>query len=467
MVRGEENNRMNSESLELSAPALNRLRAQLRGTTILPGEDGYAAGRRVWNAAIDRRPSAIVRCADAEDVSFAVRIAADHGLPLTVRGGGHNVAGRSIGDGKLLLDLSLLRAVTVNRAMKIATVQGGALWRDVDAATAAEGLATTGGLVSSTGVGGFTLGGGAGWLMRKHGLACDNVRSAGIVLPDGRFVRASADEHADLYWALRGGAGGFGVVTNFEYHLHPLRDVLAGLVVHPADRALEVLRAFRDFSADASDEFCGLAVITNAPPLPFLDAAWHGRPVVILALCWCGAVAPGEREIAALRTHGRPLADHFGPIPYVRWQQMQDSSAPEGRYHYWKTLNFARLSENSLERLAAAAPQLPTPQSEIHVQHMGGAVARVRGDESAFGHRDAQFFVNLLGVAEAPAQVSVLREGIRALHDRLSPESLPGTLPNFGDQDERDDVLRFGRQHALRLAALRRRYDPGGTFAGS
>ena len=283
---------MADKFMGLSAAALAALRAKVRGTVISPRDQGYAMARRVWNAAIDRRPAGIVVCADAVDVSITVRIAADHGLPLTIRGGGHNVGGRSIREGVLLLDLSKLRDVTVNQERRIATGQGGALWRDVDVATAREGLATTGGLVSSTGVGGFTLGGGAGWLMRKHGLACDNVRSAGVVLADGRFVRASEEEHADLYWGLRGAGGGFGVVTNFEFQLHPLRDVLAGLIIHSADHALEALRAFRDFAVNAPPEFCGLAVAANAPPLPFLDAAWHGRAVVILAVCWSGAIPP-------------------------------------------------------------------------------------------------------------------------------------------------------------------------------
>src|ERR1700733_919260 len=278
---------MNNKSSGLTPTVLRELRARLRGTTIVPTDDGYTVARRVWNGAIDRYPSAIIVCADAEDVSMAVRVAADNGLRLTVRGGGHNVAGRSIRDGALLLDLSRLRNVEVNQESRIATVQGGALWRDADRATALEGLATTGGLISSTGVGGFTLGGGAGWLMRKYGLACDNVRSAGVVLADGRFVRASAEEHPDLYWGLRGGAGGFGVVTSFEYRLHPLREVLAGLVIHPAERGMEALRAFRDFAAAAPDEFCGIAVVAHAPPLPFLDPTWHGRPVVVFAVCWC------------------------------------------------------------------------------------------------------------------------------------------------------------------------------------
>jgi FAD/FMN-containing dehydrogenase len=448
----------------LDAAVLGAFRSQLRGTTLVAGQDGYDAGRRLWNAAIDRRPSAIIVCADAEDVAFAVRIASDHGLPLTVRGGGHNVAGRSIRDGVLLLDLSRLRNVEVNRDSKIATVQGGALWRDVDAATAAEGLATTGGLVSSTGVGGFTLGGGAGWLMRKHALACDNVRSAGVVLADGRFVRASPEEHADLFWGLRGGAGSFGVVTSFAYQLHPLREVLAGLVVHPAERAVEALRAFRDFAADAPDEFCGLAVLANAPPLPFLDAVWHGRPVVIFALCWSGAMNEGARALAALRGHGVPLADHIGPMPYAAWQRMQDPAAPAGLHYYWKTASYTALTDEILRRIAAAAGDLPSPRSEIHVQHMGGAVARASSDDSAFPHRNAQFFVNLIGIADEAAGIDALRERIRALYGRVSLGALPGTLANFSDQEDADEARRFGPERAVRLEALRRRYDPGGIL---
>jgi FAD/FMN-containing dehydrogenase len=467
MICVKEEKSMNQDSPGLDAAILKALRTQIRGTITIPSDEGYAAARRVWNAAIDRHPSAVITCADAEDVPFAVRIAADHGLPMTVRGGGHNVAGRSIRDGTLLLDLSRLRSVSVNRESRIAAVQGGALWRDVDEATAIDGLATTGGLVSTTGVGGFTLGGGAGWLMRQYGLACDNLRSAGVVLADGRYVRASAEEHAELYWGLRGGAGGLGVVTSFEFELHPLREVLAGLVVHPADRALEALRAFRDFAAAAPGEFCGIAVIAHAPPLPFLDPAWHGRPVVIFAMCWCGEISAGERALAPLRGHGRPLADHVGPMPYVHWQQLQDPAAPAGLFYYWKTANYAALSDSTLQQLAAAADQLPTPRSEIHVQHMGGAVSRVPVGESAFAHRDAQFFVNLIGVTTERNHVDALRENVRALYNQVSGGALPGILPNFGDQDESDEVRQFGRLHAARLESLRRRYDPAGILAVS
>jgi FAD/FMN-containing dehydrogenase len=458
---------MNDESATLKPAVLDALRSRLRGASLVRGDEGYDVARRVWNGAIDRHPSCIVGCADAEDVSHAVRIAADHGLRMTVRGGGHNVAGRSIRDGSLLLDLSKLRHVSVNSELRVATVQGGAVWRDVDRATATEGLATTGGLISSTGVGGFTLGGGAGWLMRKHGLASDNVRSAGVVLADGRFVRASPQEHADLYWGLRGGAGGFGVVTSFDFQLHPLREVLAGLIVHPAKHATEALRAFRDFAADAPDEFCGLAVIAHGPPLPFLDAAWHGRPVLMFAVCWSGDLAEGEGVLAALRRHGQPVVDHIGRMPYAQWQQLQDPSAPRGHYYYWKTANYAALSDNTVNELAAMANRLPTMRSEIHVQHMGGAVSRFAAEDSAFAHRNAQFFVNFIGITDTASAAGALREGIRALHDTASRDALPGALTNFTDQDDSDDVRRFGLQNAGRLEALRKKYDPAGTLQGA
>jgi FAD/FMN-containing dehydrogenase len=449
----------------VSAAVLSALRSRLRGMTLIPADSGYDAARLVWNGAIDRRPSAIITCADAEDVAFAIRIAADHGMPLTIRGGGHNVAGRSIRDGALMLDLSRLRNVTVHRDSRVASVQGGALWRDVDGATSAAGLATTGGLISSTGVGGFTLGGGAGWLMRKHGLACDNLRSVSMVLADGRFVRASAEEHPELFWGLRGGTGGLGVVTRFDFQLHPVHDVLVGLLIHAGDHAFEVLRAFHEYARNAAEEFCGMAIAANAPPLPFLDMAWHGRPVLVLAVCWCGDLAEGEKALAPLRSHGSPLVDHIGPMPYVRWQQMQDPTAPAGRQYFWKTANFTAMTDETLRQIAAALHDLPTPQSEIHVQHMGGAVSKISVDDSAFVHRDAAFFVNVIGASNYVQLLPTLRDRVRALHRTLARGASPGTLANFSDQDDGDQERWLGTAHAERLVALRRRYDPAGMFA--
>jgi FAD/FMN-containing dehydrogenase len=449
----------------LKEAVLSALRSRLRGSTLTPTDRGYDAARCVWNGAIDRRPSAIITCADAEDVAFTVRIAADHGLALTIRGGGHNVAGRSIRDDVLMLDLSKLRNVEVNPQTHIASVQGGALWADVDVATAAAGLATTGGLISSTGVGGFTLGGGAGWLMRKHGLACDNLRAAGLVLADGRFVRASAEQHPELYWGLRGGTGGFGVVTHFEFQLHPLREVLAGLIIYRGDEAFDALRAFRDFASHAPDEFCGMAAAVHAPPLPFLDWTWHGRPVLALAVCWSGELTAGEAALAPLRAHGKPLVDHVGPMPYVKWQRIQDPGAAPGRSYYWKTANYGVMSDATLQVMADAVHDLPTPQSEVHLQHMGGAIARQPVEDSAFAHRHAAFFVNIIGVSPYRQQVDALRERVRALHDRLAHDALPGTLANFSDADDANQDRWFGREHAEQLLALKKRYDPTRIFS--
>ncbi|MBS0393256.1 MAG: FAD-binding oxidoreductase [Proteobacteria bacterium] len=456
---------MATGSTPIPATAIAALRRLVRGRLLLPDDAPYALDRRVWNAAIDRHPGAILQCADAEDVTQALRVATDHSLAVTVRGGGHNVAGRALADGALLIDLSRMRDVTVDPDARTARVQGGALWHDVDCATARHGLATTGGLVSGTGVGGFTLGGGAGWLMRKHGLAIDNLRAASVVLADGRFVRASADEHPDLFWALRGGGGGLGVVTEFEFGLHRMGPVYAGVVIRPATEAALALRIFRDVAPGAPDEFCGMTVLAHAPPLPFLDAAWHGRPVVISALCWCGDPAAAEATLEPLRRAGTPLADHVGPIPYLQWQHLQDGGAPPGRHQYWKTASLADLPDAAIEALAQAVQSLPTPQTEIHVQHLGGAVARAPAAETAFGHRDARFFVNLIGVTPWADAYPALREAVRDLHGRLQSHALPGLLPNFSGYDDGPVPDQLTATLAVRLQALRRRYDPAARFS--
>ena len=443
------------------------LRERLRGAVVGPEGGDFDELRRVWNGAIDRRPYAIARCADARDVQLALQVARDHDVRVTVRGGGHNIAGLAVRDGDLLLDLARMREVSVNPEMRIATVEGGALWRDVDAVTATAGLATTGGLISTTGVGGFTLGGGAGWLMRRFGLACDNLIGAHLVLADGRSVRVTAGEQPDLFWALRGGAGGLGVVTRFELRLHPLSQVYAGLVVFPGDQSATVLRRFRDFVRDAPDEFCGMTVMTSAPPLPFLEPAWHGRTVCIVALCWSGTVAEGERFLEPIRSASEPLADVVGPKPYAQWQQMLDPSAPPGRSNYWKSVNFAKLSDDAIDLLCAAAEARPTPFTELHLQHMGGAVARVPSSDCAFAHRDAQFFINLIGVAAEKSHFEVMRTWIRDLHGQLSAHALPGRMPNFSDADDQDTIARFGEHHARRLQDMRQRYDPDGLFGGT
>lgn len=454
------------EAPRLNAPAIAALRRHLRGFTLLPSDPGYVLKRRVWNAAIDKWPAAIVLCADAEDVAFALQIATDHGIAVTVRGGGHNVAGRAVDDGALLLDMSALRGVSINPESRIATVQGGTLWHDVDVASASHGLATTGGRVSSTGVGGFTLGGGAGWLMRKHGLASDNLNAATVLLADGRMVRTSLTEHADLFWGLRGAGGGLGVVTSFEFSLHPIREVLAGVVVYAASNAQLVLQVFRDYALQAPDEFCGLAIMGHATPLPFLDPEWYGRPVVVLAMCWCGEVEAGERSMAVLRNLGSPLAARFEPVSYVTWQHMHDLSAAPYRFQYWKTASFGALSDATIGALADAAEDMPTPMTSIHLQHFGGAVAREFAADSVFAHREVGFFVNIMGSSPWIDEFPHLRERVRRCYDRIAPQALRGLLlPNFSGMDDGDAAGQLGVPAAERVGALRRRYDPAGLFA--
>ncbi len=465
LVTNEADRHRDTSPCRASRFVAKELQALLRGSVFGAEADEFDRLRRVWNAAIDRRPCAIARCADAQDVQVVLQFARDHDVGVTVRGGGHNVAGLALQNGALLLDLREMRAVSVNREMRMATVEGGALWRDVDAATAAAGLATTGDLISTTGVGGFTLGGGAGWLMRRYGLACDNLSGAHVVLADGRTIRVTAGENPDLFWGLRGGAGGLGVVTRFELRLHPLSQVYAGLVVFPGERSATVLRRFRDFVRDAPDEFCGMAVLMSAPRLPFLDAAWHGRIVCILALCWSGAVVAGERILEPIRRAAAALADTVGPMPYTQWQQVLDPAAPPGRHNYWKTVNFASLGDEAIDLLCAAAEARPTQFTELHVQHMGGAVARIPSSDCAFAHRNAQFFVNLIGSAIEPSHFEGMRTWVRDLHLRLSAHALPGRMPNFADSDDQDLIARFGKDHAWRLQDLRARYDPGGLFA--
>lgn len=447
-------------------PALCELLTRsVRGAVITAATAPYQQARRVWNASIDQRPIAIVACQDDDDIRTALAGCREHGVPVTVRGGGHNVSGLAVRDGSVLLDLSPMRGVTVQPARRTATAQGGALWRDFDAATALHGLATTGGLVSTTGVGGLTLGGGAGWLMRRYGLACDSVLSAQVVLADGQTTRASHTENSELLWLLRGGGGGFGVVTEFEFRLHPLTHVLAGLLVYPGEAIPQALRGFRDFIEVAPDEFCGMVVIANAPPLPFLAPQWHGRPVAIIAACWCGGLREGTVALKPLRALAKPLADVIHELPYERWQTMQDAGAPSGRCQYWKTASFSSLTDSTIDFLAEAANRLPSPTTQLHVQHLGGAVERIPASDSAFGARNAQCFINLIGCVTEAGSFPAMREWIRDAHAALCLDALPGSLPNFSGIDDQNLAGQFGAMRAAKIQALRRRYDPTALFA--
>jgi FAD/FMN-containing dehydrogenase len=458
--------RLDGSSTTLSATSIAALRKELRGPVCLPGEAGYDEARTIWNAMIDRRPALALRAADAGDVSAAVRLAAAEGLVLAVRGGGHNIAGTAICEGGLLLDLSTLRTVQVDPAARVARVAPGVTLGELDAATQRHALATPVGINSTTGVAGLTLGGGFGWLSRKLGLTIDNLVAADVVTADGQRVRASERDDAELFWAIRGGGGNFGVVTSFEYRLHPLGpEVLSGLVVHPAANGAAVLDGYRRAAASAPDEATCWVVLRKAPPLPFLPAEVHGTDVVVLAACYAGELARGGEPLAPYRALGKPIADVIGPNPFVGWQAAFDPLLTPGARNYWKSHDFRELNDDVLRILLQAARAAPSPECEVFIGHLGGAVNRVPVGATAYPHRDVEFVVNVHARWREAAQDQACIAWARGLFDALAPHATGGVYVNFMPEDEAQRVATgaYGPNHA-RLAALKRRYDPGNLF---
>ena len=367
-----------------------------RGRLINADHPDYDIARAVWNGAIDRRPRLIAQCIGTADVVAAVRFARDHDLEIAIRGGGHNVAGTAVCDDGIVIDLSAMRAVRVDPADRRAWVQGGALWGDVDHETQAHGLATTGGIVSHTGVAGLTLGGGVGWLMRKHGLTVDNLLAVNVVTADGRLLRASEDEHADLFWALRGGGGNFGVVTSFEFRLHSVGPtVLAGPILWDASDAGEVLRFYRDFIREAPDELGTVVRFGTAPPLPVIPEDLHWRPVVMIGTCYVGPIEDGEQVLRPLRASRTPLLDLVGPAPYAGFQSALDSTVPHGWNYYWKSTHLPELRDDLIDVLAGHAFSCASPRSYVAMFHLKGAVSRVAEGRTAFGNRQASHAITL------------------------------------------------------------------------
>ncbi|HXE67621.1 MAG TPA: FAD-binding oxidoreductase, partial [Rhodanobacteraceae bacterium] len=421
--------------------------------------------RHVWNGAIDRHPLAIARGIDAEDVAATVKFVAREHLPMTVRGGGHNVAGLAVRDDSLMLDLGAMNRVEVDAPARVVRVEGGALWRDVDAATQPHGLATTGGFVSTTGVGGYTLGGGVGWLMRRCGLAIDNLLEAEVVLADGRSVTASETQHPDLFWGLRGGGGGLGVVTRLAFRLHPVSGIHAGMVFYPIDAAPALLRAFRAFTPDAADALTVMLVFTTAPPLPFLPPEAHGQRAVALAYCWNGDPARGTQTAASIAQAAEPLGRHEGVMPYAAWQQMFDPTSPAGHHYYWTTSLFDAFDDGLIEALVPRAARPADPLCEVHVHHLGGAAARVARDATAFSYRDAPFFINVIGHTAAAERFTAVRDWVRDLRTALAPHARAGMQPNFAGEPADLKSQTHDADTRSRLAALRARYDPDGLLA--
>jgi FAD/FMN-containing dehydrogenase len=454
------------KSATLSAEALGALRGALRGGLSLPGEAGYDEARTLWNAMIDRRPAAIVRASGASDVLQAVRLAAQHGLVLSVRGGGHNIAGNAVCEGGLMLDLSRMTSVRVDPKARTARVEPGARLADLDKETQAFGLATPVGINSTTGVAGLALGGGFGWLSRKHGLTVDNLVSADVVTAAGELVRASQNEHPDLFWALRGGGGNFGVVTSFEFRLHPVGpQVIAGLIVHPFESAKQVLGEYRRLVAKAPDELCCWAVMRKAPPLPFLPASVHGTEVLVLALCHAGDPAAGEKAVAPFKALGRPIADVVGPAPFTAWQTAFDPLLAPGARNYWKSHDFIELPDGLIDVLVNAVKRLPSPQCEIFIGNLGGAINRVPVEATAYPHRNVEFVMNVHTRWSSPSEDAACIQWARALFDAAAPFATGGVYVNFMPEDESQRVRAgaYGPNYA-RLAEIKAKYDPKNLF---
>jgi len=369
----------------------------LRGTAIRPGDQDYDSARSIWNGAHDRSPALIVRCAGVADVMRTVDFARSEGLPLAVRGGGHSIPGFSTVDGGIVLDLSPMKGVRVDPEARTVAAEGGCAWADLDAETQQFGLAVTGGLISSTGIAGFTTGGGMGWLVRKLGLACDNLIGADVVTADGQFVHASAQENSELFWGLRGGGGNFGVVTSFEYQLHEIGPtVFSGLVFYPPEEIEQVLSGYRAACAQASEDLSTVLNLTTAPPVPFLPESVHGKPIIAVLGCWAGDLDQADDATLPFRTLGTVISDVFAENPYAGWQQGLDPLYPRGIHNYFRSAFLPTGDDAALRVLQESFAALPNPLTEIHVHHLGGAMNRVPADSTAFGLRDQDYVVNVV-----------------------------------------------------------------------
>ena len=450
---------------EVPHATVEALRADVTGDVLERGDPGYDEARAIWNAMIDRHPALIVRCLNARDVQAAVRFAATHDLLVTVRGGGHNIAGNAVANGAMMIDLSPMRDVRVEPTKRRATVQAGALLSDVDRAAQEHGLAVPLGINSTTGIAGLTLGGGFGWLSRKHAMTVDNLVSADLVTAEGRRVTASAEENPDLFWGIRGGGGNFGVVTSFEFRLHPIGpEVLSGLIVHPFEDAPEVLRAYRAFIESAPDEVSVWVVMRKAPPLPFLPEEWHGREVLVLAAFYAGSVEDGEAALRPVREIGQPIADVVGPHRYVDWQQAFDPLLTPGARNYWKSHDFDELSDEMLEIVLERVARLPSPECEIFIGAMGGAMGRVAPDATAYPNRGTRYIMNVHTRWGDARNDTPCVAWARELFDATAPHATGSVYVNFMPEDETDRISAAYGPNYLRLAELKGRWDPDNRF---
>ena len=440
----------------LDATAIEAFRSRMRGPVLTAADASYDAARRTWNAMIDKRPALIARCMGAADVIEAVRFASANEALVSVRGGGHNVAGTSVCDGGLMIDLSPMKGIHVDPVARTVWAQPGLLWQDFDHETAAFGLATTGGVVGETGIAGLTLGGGVGWLVRKYGLACDNLLAVDIVTADGQLRRATTDQNRDLFWALRGGGGNFGVVTAFQYQLHPVSTVLAGLVIHPRGAARDLIRFHRDFITDAPEELTSYVGMLTAP---------DGQRVVAIASCYCGELAEGERVLRPMRAWGTPLIDDMKPMPYTAMQGVFGPAFPWGNRNYWKSSFLRALPDDAVDALVEQVDRGTSPLSAAVLEYYRGAASRIAEDATAFPHRHAGFNLVVLGQWNEVKEDSVHIAWTRDCWDALRPWSSGAVYLNALGGDEGPNAVReaFGANY-VRLAAVKAQVDPKNLF---
>jgi FAD/FMN-containing dehydrogenase len=454
----------------LDHAAVTELRRALRGALLLPSDPDYGEARSIWNGMIARRPALIARISGAADVIACVNFAREHGLPLSIKGGGHNVAGAALCEGGLMIDMSLRRGVRVDPDRRIVRSEGGAPWGDVDHETQPLGVVVPSGIVSATGVAGFTMGGGFGWTSRKLGYAADNLMSVDLVTADGELRRASETENPDLFWALRGGGGNFGAVTSFEFraHLHGPR-TLCGMVVHPMAQAPLVMQRYREITAAAPDELCCLLILRRAPAAPYLPRELHGKPIAAIAVCWTGDPAAGRDAALPLKRFGRPLADTIETKPFVEHQTMLDAGQPFGRRYYWKSDYFAEIGDSLIDAMVEHAERIGSPHSAALLMHLGGAPARIDPAVNAVGLRSASYVLNIQAAWESPQEDDRQLAWARDFWTATRPFSTGSAYINFMTEDEGEARVRaaYGERVYARLRDIKGRFDAGNLFRGA
>jgi len=448
----------------MSTMTVEQLREQVRGTVITAEDGGYDQARRVHNAMIDCRPRAVVRCANAGDVISTVNFARENGIDIAVRGGAHSVPGFGVCNDGVVADLSAMRSVRVDPYARTARVEGGATWSDFNAATYPFGLASTGGIISTTGVGGLTLGGGIGYLARGLGLSCDNLISADVVTADGQLLIASETQNEDLFWALRGGGGNFGAVTSFEFQLSPVKDIYGGPIFFELERAGDVLRFFREFIVDAPEQLGGFPAFQIAPPLPFIPADRHGEPFVALVACWAGPIEDGEKAVQPFRDVAPIVAEMVGPMPYPALNSAFDALVPPGLQHYWKANFNTELTDEAIDAHLIHGPKVPAVNSTVHIYPINGACHRVPADATAFAYRDATFATVIAGMWPDPADNDANVQWVRDYYAATAPHSEEGGYINFMAADDQNRIVANYKGNYDRLVDIKKKYDPDNLF---